>query len=110
MPSLSQAAASMNKEMERSNVMENLKEFEKANMEMDMKSEMMDGMLDGIFDDDEADGEADSIIAEITGGIALEKSAEMGAIGSMPAHTPQSTALPQGEEEDLMARLAALNS
>eukprot|EP00035_Acanthoeca_spectabilis_P037900 m.48365 g.48365 ORF g.48365 m.48365 type:complete len:211 (-) comp8912_c0_seq2:1706-2338(-) len=104
------AAASMNKEMERSKVMENLKEFERANMEMDMKGEMMDELLDGVFDDPEADGEVDDIIAEVTGGIALEKSSEMNAIGTMPAHAPVSTAMPQGEEEDLLARLAALNS
>lgn len=100
----------MNKEMERSKVMENLKEFERANMEMDMKGEMMDELLDGVFDDPEADGEVDDIIAEVTGGIALEKSSEMNAIGTMPAHAPVSTAMPQGEEEDLLARLAALNS
>mmetsp|Transcript_61937 Transcript_61937/g.86118 ORF Transcript_61937/g.86118 Transcript_61937/m.86118 type:complete len:210 (+) Transcript_61937:105-734(+) len=102
------AAASMNKEMERSNVLQNLKEFERANMEMDMKGEMMDDLLDGIFDDPGADAEVDDIIAEVTGGIALEKSAEMNAIGSLPAQKPQSTVLPQAEEEDLLARLAAL--
>jgi hypothetical protein len=52
-----QAAAAMNKQMEKSKVMEHLKEFEKANMQMDMKSEMMDELLDGVFDDEGADAE-----------------------------------------------------
>ena len=55
--SLLQATAAMNKQMEKSKVMEHLKEFEKANMQMDMKSEMMDELLDGVFDDEGEDAE-----------------------------------------------------
>ena len=53
--------------------------------------------------------QVDDIIAEVTGGIALERSSEMNAIGSVPRAAPASTAMPQGEEEDLLARLAALS-
>jgi hypothetical protein len=57
-----------------------------------------------------AQSQVDDIIAEVTGGIALEKSSEMNAIGSVPRRAPASTAVPAGEEEDLLARLAALSS
>jgi hypothetical protein len=100
------AASAMNKEMERANVMANLKEFERANQQMELKGEMMDDLLDGCFDDPEADGEVDSIIAEVTGEIALDASATMNSAGPIPNAAPVSAH--DTAQDDFEARLAQL--
>jgi len=103
------AVKQMNKQVDIQSVMANMKEFERANMQMDAAGEVMDDALDGIFDDDGTETEeVDSIIAEVTGQQALEKTAELGEIG-VGNKTPVGAPV-QAEEDDLLARLAQLQA
>ena len=109
MGSAAKAMEAMGKVADPAKIQATMRQFAIENEKLDMGSEMMGDAIDDAMDDDEMEDETEDVVNQVLDDIGIDLSSKMahaprGKLGQSQAAASSS----QSEDQDLMARLAAL--
>ena len=110
MGSAAKAMEAMGKVADPAKLQATMRQFAIENEKLDMGSEMMGDAIDDAMDDDEMEDETDDVVSQVLDDIGIDLSSKMARApkGKLSQGQAVASSSSQSEDQDLMARLAAL--